>query len=142
VKSTSTFAVKVETGGQGVTAHAGLHALGRFADRMGLGSRLSARIVPAGERLPVHDRGKVLTHMMLVLAGGGEACSDVEHLRTFGGLFDDVASDSTTYRTFRDLDAATVTGLWDAMAETDPMCGRGSTPTGRDRWCWTSTPRS
>ena len=31
--------------------------------------------------LPVHDRGKVLTQAMLMLAGGGEACADIEHLR-------------------------------------------------------------
>ena len=34
-----------------------------------------------GERLPVHDRGKALTQAMLMLAGGGESCADIEHLR-------------------------------------------------------------
>jgi hypothetical protein len=34
--------------------------LGRFADALGLGAALSARIVPSGERFPLHDRGKVL----------------------------------------------------------------------------------
>ena len=31
-------------------AHVGLHALGVFEDRLGLGAALSARIPPAGER--------------------------------------------------------------------------------------------
>jgi hypothetical protein len=31
-------------------AHVGLHALGAFEDRLGLGAALSARIPPAGKR--------------------------------------------------------------------------------------------
>lgn len=34
----------------------------------------------------MHDRGKVLTQAMLMLAGGGEACADIEHLRSQGRL--------------------------------------------------------
>ena len=77
----STVAVVVEGGGEGVVAHVGLHALGAFADRLGVGDSLSASIAVTGERLPLHDRGKVLTQAMLMLAGGGEACADIEHLR-------------------------------------------------------------
>ena len=115
--STSTVPVVVEGSGQGVVAHVGLHALGMFADRLGLGAALSARVPVRGERAPVHDRGKVLTQAMLMLAGGGEACSDIEHLRSQAALFGSVASDSTLYRTFRDIDAATLAGLWAAMGE-------------------------
>lgn len=114
---TSTTRARIETGGGGVVAHVGLHALGRFADALGLGAALSARIVAAGERLPLHDRGKVLVHAMLTLAGGGDACSDVEFLRAQPALFGPVPSDSTLYRTYRQIDAATLAGLWDAMAE-------------------------
>jgi Transposase DDE domain group 1 len=114
---TSTMRARIETGGGGVVAHVGLHALGRFADALGLGEALSARILPTGERFPLHDRGKVLVHAMLTLAGGGDACSDVEFLRAQPALFGSVPSDSTLYRTYRQIDAATVSGLWDAMAE-------------------------
>jgi Transposase DDE domain group 1 len=114
---TSTTRARIETGGGGVVAHVGLHALGRFADAVGLGAALSARIVAAGERFPLHDRGKVLVHAMLTLAGGGDACSDVEFLRAQPALFGPVSSDSTLYRTYRQIDAATLAGLWDAMAE-------------------------
>ncbi len=79
--SIATNYVSVESGGDGVAAHVGLHALGALADRVGLGASLSSRIAPRGERLPLHDRGKVLTQMALVLAGGGESCADIEHLR-------------------------------------------------------------
>lgn len=54
---TSTTRARIETGGDGVVAHVGLHLLGRFADALGLGAALSARIVPTGERFPLHDRG-------------------------------------------------------------------------------------
>jgi Transposase DDE domain group 1 len=114
---TSTSSARIETGGCGVVGHVGLHALGRYADRLGLGAQLSARIVAGGERFPLHDRGKVLVHAMLTLAGGGEACSDVEFLRAQPALFGPVPSDSTLYRTYRQIDAATLAGLWDAMAE-------------------------
>lgn len=78
VDANSTVRVKVEAGGGQIVAHVGLHALGAFADRLGLGDSLSSRISITGERLPLHDRGKVLVQARLMLAGGGEACSDIE----------------------------------------------------------------
>ena len=98
-------------------AHVGLHALGCFADRLGLGDALSTRIPLTGERLPVHDRGKVLVHAALMLAGGGESCADIEHLRLQSDLFGSVPSDSTVFRTFHQLDEATRAGIAGAMAE-------------------------
>jgi hypothetical protein len=124
--------VRIEAAGEGAVAHVGLHALGAFADRLGLGDALSARIAPAGERLPVHDRGKVLTQAMLMLAGGGESCADIEHLRAQERLFGAVASDSTTYRTFRQIDPATLGGLWEAMAEIRAQVWRRSSVTNND----------
>ncbi|MGH9260253.1 MAG: IS1380 family transposase, partial [Acidimicrobiales bacterium] len=109
--------VRIEAGGEGVVAHVGLHALGAFADRLGLGDALSAAVRPTGERLPVHDRGKVLTHTMLMLAGGGECCADVEALRAEERLFGPVASDSTTWRVFRhELDPDVLARLRAAIA--------------------------
>jgi hypothetical protein len=101
VNRNSVLSVGVEAGGTQVVAHAGLHALGRFADRVGLGTALSAAIPWPGERAPVHDRGTVLTHAMLMLAAGGEACSDIGFLGSQPRLFGSVASDSTLYRTVR-----------------------------------------
>lgn len=108
--------VIVEPGGTGVVGHVGLHALGSFADRLGLGDSLSARIPLTGERLPVHDRGKVLVHTALMLAGGGESCADIEHLRRQPDLFGSVPSDSTVFRTFRQIDATTRAGIAEALA--------------------------
>ena len=125
----STVPVVVEGGGDQVVAHVGLHALGSFADRLGLGDSLSARIPICGERAPLHDRGKVLVQAMLMLAGGGEACADIEHLRTQPELFGSVASDSTLYRSLRAIDPATLEGLWEAMAEVRARVWRRSSAT-------------
>jgi hypothetical protein len=131
VNGNSTVPVVVEGGGEQIVAHVGLHALGAFADRFGLGDSLSARIPVTGERLPLHDRGKVLTQAMLMLAGGGEACADIEHLRAQAELFGSVPSDSTLYRTFRQIDPSTLAGLWEAMAEVRAaVWGRSSATTG------------
>ena len=117
VNANSTVPVVVEAGGDGVVAHVGLHTLGLFADRLGLGDSLSARFPVSGERHPVHDRGKVLVQAMLMLAGGGEACADIEHLRSQPVLFGAVPSDSTLYRTFRLIQPGVLTGLWEATAK-------------------------
>jgi len=105
MNSTATNRVSVEPGGKGVVAHVGLHALGSLADSLGLASALTSCIEPASQRALRHDRGKVLVQMALVLAGGGESCADVEHLRAQSELFGDVPSDSTVYRTFHEFDA-------------------------------------
>ena len=129
VNGNSTLKLVVERSGRGVAAHAGLHALGGFADRLGLGDLLSARIPVTGERLRVHDRGKVLTQAMLMLAGGGEACADIEHLRSQSSLFGSVPSAPTLYRTFRDISPAILKGLWEGVAETRAKVWRRSSAT-------------
>ncbi|WP_420438089.1 IS1380 family transposase [Candidatus Poriferisodalis sp.] len=103
MKPTSVTNAQLTGGGDRVVWGAGLFALGRFADRVGLTEALSAAVPARGERAPVHDRGAVLVHALLVLAGGGEACTDIEYLRAQRELFGEVASDSTLYRTLTGL---------------------------------------
>lgn len=112
----STCGVRVTGGGGRVAAHSGLFVLGRFADGLGLGESLSAAVPPCGERAPVHDRDEVLVHLLLMPAGGGEACSDIERLRARRVLFGEVASDSTLYRTIRGLGPDAMAALWAAVA--------------------------
>lgn len=123
----------VESGGDQVAAHVGLHAIGCFADRLGLGTALSTAIPVASERLPFHDRGKVLVQAALMLAGGGESCLDIEHLRAQGDLFGSVPSDSTLWRTFHELSPSTLEGLGDALSSVrhEIWC-RSSATTGTD----------
>lgn len=113
----STNRVVVEPGGAGVVAHVGLHAIGTFADRLGLGEALSAAIPWRGGRFPLHDRGKVLVQCALMLAGGGESCADIEHLRLGEDLFGWVPSDTTVFRTFHQLTSATRSGIAEALAQ-------------------------
>jgi hypothetical protein len=118
MNATSTRNVAVESGGTQVVGHVGLHALGMFADRLGVGEALSRAVGWNGPGVPVHDRGKVLTQAMLMLAGGGEACTDIEMLASSERLFSDVCSDTTLYRTFTDtLNPDTVARSRDAMAK-------------------------
>ena len=112
----STRCVVVEPGGTGVVAHIGLHALGAFADRLGLGDALSSAIPWHGSGLPVHDRGKVLVQSALMLAGGGESCLDIEHLRAGEDLFGSVPSDTTVARTFHEITPAVRSHIADATA--------------------------
>jgi len=109
MNATSTRVVVVEAGGTQVVGHVGLHALGAFADRLWVGETLSRAIGWAGPGMPVHDRGRVLTQAMLMLAGGGGSCSDIEALASQDRLFGGVCSDTTLYRTFtQTLDDTTV----------------------------------
>ena len=117
MNGTSARRVVVEPGGAGVVAHVGLHALGAFADRLGLGDALSAKIPWTGERAPLHDRGKVLVHSALMLAGGGESCADIEHLRLQEDLFGYVPSDTTVFRTFHEINPSTRSSIAQGLAE-------------------------
>ncbi len=113
VKANSSLRLRVEVGGGSQVGHVGLWLLGRFADRLRVGEVLSEAFGPSGV---VHDRGRLLVHLMLVLAGGGEACTDIETLRSQRGLFGPVASDSTLYRTLTGADEGLVESLAGAMA--------------------------
>ena len=117
MKATSTAQVVVESGGNQVAAHAGLLALGNFADSLGLGTVISNAIIHTTRRLPLHHRGRVMVHLLLLLAGGGESCADIEHLRAQRLLFPDVCSDSTLYRSVRQLSPEVLAAVEEAVAE-------------------------
>jgi len=117
MNANSTRNVIVESGGTQVVGHVGLHALGMFGDRLGVGEILSRAVGWSGPGIPVHDRGKVLTQAMLMLAGGGESCTDIEMLGSQERLFTDVCSDTTLYRTFTEnLDDTALVRARRAMA--------------------------
>lgn len=116
VKLRSVSGAVLASGGDRVVSGAGLFVLGGFADRVGLAEELSAALPATGERAPVHDRGVLLTHLCLALAGGAEACSDIEHLRARRELFGPVGSGSTLWRALNGIGGAEVDGLWQATA--------------------------
>jgi Transposase DDE domain group 1 len=95
----------VEVGGRGVVSHVGAVALRALADRSGLTVGLSAATARRGF-VPVHDRGRVLADLAVVIADGGRVLSDFAVLRDQGELFGPVASDPTLWRTLDGIDAS------------------------------------
>ena len=109
--------VKVMGGDRQTVSLAGLHLLGELADRVGLPAGYSAAVPPTGERSPVHDRGRLLTQVAMMLAGGGRCVADLAALRDQPGLFGEVASAATVWRTFDRIDPVVLDGLRAARAK-------------------------
>ena len=103
--------MKVMGGDRQTVSLAGLHLLGELADRVGLPARYSAAVPTTGERSPVHDRGRLLTQVAVMLAGGGRCVADLAALRDQPGLFGEVASAATVWRTFDRIDPLVLDGL-------------------------------
>jgi hypothetical protein len=96
---------------------------------LGLGEALSAAIPWRGNGIPFHDRGKVLTQMALTLAGGGESCLDIEHLRIGADLFGSVPSDTTVARTFHEIDSTTRVEITKTLSDVRAEVWRRSSAT-------------
>jgi len=118
VNATSTVERLRVTGGDGSTAQlVGAHMLGELADRVGLSSAYSAAVPWPGERAPVHDRGRLLAQVVVMLAAGGRCVADMAALRDQPALFGQVASDPTIWRTFDAVDADVLDAVRAARAE-------------------------
>ena len=79
--------------------------------------------------MPLHDRGKVLVQSMLMLAGGGESCADIEHLRAQEDLFGSAPSDSTVFRAFHEITPEVRDALAEAFAQVRSEVWRRSAAT-------------
>ncbi len=90
--------LSVSADGVGVVAHAGIVAFRLLADRTGLTDELSKAMTRRGFD-PVHDRGRVLADVAVMLADGGEAIADIDVLRHQSGVLGPVASPPTVWRT-------------------------------------------
>ncbi len=64
-----------------------------------------------------------------MLAGGGESCADIEHLRAQADLFGHVPSDSTVHRTFHEITPETRAAITGALAEVRKEIWRRSAAT-------------
>jgi len=95
------FTVEVTADGEGLVSHAGTALLTQVADKTGLTRALSRELAPMRERRSDHDPGRVLRDLAVMLAGGGEALTDLGALREQAALFGAVASDSTAYRALK-----------------------------------------
>jgi hypothetical protein len=75
-----------------------------LGDRTGLTGGLS-KALARRSFTPVHDRGRVLTDLAVMLADGGEAISDIDVLRHQAEVLGPVASAPTVWRMLNELSA-------------------------------------
>jgi hypothetical protein len=116
VKRTSWSAgLSVSADGVGVVAHAGSVGFRLLADRTGLTSELSAAMV-RHSFVPVHDRGRVLADVAVMLADGGEAIADIDVLRHQVGVLGPVASAPTVWRALDEVTGARLNKIQAARA--------------------------
>ncbi|MEN3615938.1 IS1380 family transposase [Plantactinospora sp. ZYX-F-223] len=97
--------LRVTADGTGVVSHVGAALLRMLADRSGLTGALSGGLARRG-RWPVHDRGRVLVDLAVMIADGGEAICDIDVLRHQHEVFGSVASDTTVWRALDEIGAA------------------------------------
>ena len=103
--TSSSRGLSVSADGIGVVAHAGSAALRLLADRTGLTAELSKAMTRRGFT-PVHDRGRVLTDVAVLLADGGEAIADIDVLRHQSSVLGPVASPATVWRSLDEVTPA------------------------------------
>jgi hypothetical protein len=109
--------LKITGGGTGIANHAGARLLADLADRVGLTAALSTAMAPTKQRRGGHDRGRVLVDVAVMIADGGDTISDVAVLRDQPGLFGEVASHATVWRTLQAVDDAALERIKTARAE-------------------------
>ena len=96
--------LRVEVGGPGTVAHAGVVLPRLLADRLGLSEDLAQVVARAGF-IPGRHRGRLLVDAACALAGGASALTDVEALTRQAELYGPGggASDSTVLRALDEL---------------------------------------
>ena len=108
--------LSVSADGVGVVAHAGSVGLRLLADRAGLTGQLS-RAMARRNFVPVHDRGRVLVDVAVMLADGGEAIGDIDVLRHQSSVLGPVASAPTVWRALDEVTPARLKRIQTARAK-------------------------
>ena len=91
--------VRVDTAAVPAVGQAGGVLLCEAVTVAGLDAALSAALAPWRRPLAVHDPGKVVLDLALMLALGGDCLADIGLLRAEPGVYGRVASDPTVSRT-------------------------------------------
>ncbi len=103
---------KVTAGGRGLTSRAGLVWLAGVADALGLTDGIRAAMTGLSHR--VHDPGRTIALLVLAIADGATAMSDLLMLRSLRSLFGPVASTTTLWRTLDRVGPPELRGMWAA----------------------------
>ena len=105
--------LRVTIGDRQMVSLAGLHLVGEVAEHVGLPAALSDAVSSPGAG---HDRGRLLTQVAVMLAGGGRCVADMDALRDQPEVFGDVASSPTIWRTFTSIDERMLAAMRRARA--------------------------
>lgn len=103
--------VEVTGDGTGVTNQSGTHLLGRIAEQFGIAEGFSRALAGTVMRASGYDRGRLVTQVAMMLAGGGRCLSDLKVLRNQPSLFGRVASNPTAWRALHEIDEARLEAL-------------------------------
>lgn len=107
----------VTADGKGPVNHAGARLLCDLADGLGLTEELGKVMNGTVTRAPVHDRGRMLVDVAVMLADGGRCLSDLAVLRNQPELFGEVASLPTVWRMMQHIDTDILAAVDQARAE-------------------------
>ncbi len=108
--------LRVIADGTGVVSHVGAALLRILADRTGLTTGLSGALARR-DWWPVHDRGRVLVDLAVMIADGGEAICDIDVLRHQDEVFGSVASPATCWRALDEIGPARLRRIAKARAK-------------------------
>lgn len=89
---------EVTADADGLIGLSGAFLLAETAATIGLDRQLSAALAPWRKPRAIHDPGKIVLDLGIMLAAGGDCPADVAGLRAEGGVFGLVASDPTVSR--------------------------------------------
>lgn len=103
---------KVTARGSGLTSRAGLVWLAGVADGLGLSAGLRAAL--AGLSWRDHHPGRTVALLVLAIADGATAMSDLVMLRGLGSVFGPVASTATLWRTLTRVGSVELRAMWNA----------------------------
>src|SRR3954451_20902792 len=85
--------------------------------RSGRADQRPVRRASPDEMVPVHDRGRVLVDLAVMIADGGEAIADIDVLRHQDEVFGRVASDTTVWRALDEIGAVQLRPIAKARAK-------------------------
>ncbi len=153
-RSSWSTGLSVTGGGSGVVAHAGSVGLRMVSDRTGLTDELSEALVRRSF-VPLHDRGRVLVDVAVMIADGGVALADVDVLRHQAPVLGQVASPATVWRALDEIiptagkriataRARVRRHIWDMLAASpeEIPASKAPAPTWATRSCSMWTPQS
>jgi hypothetical protein len=90
--------VKVSANGTGLVSRAGSALLRELTVDTGLAAGWSAALLDTYKAVPIHQPGRVLADLAVMIADGGDALAHLKTLRDQDKLFGAVASDATAWR--------------------------------------------